>query len=109
MSNEIEISNITSSTDSITWETNQFSTATVQYGISPLIYDLSETVPGTMDDYESINTWSHEVNLENLTPNTMYYFKVTSDNTGLESETDGLEYCGCSIISQEQIFTTLIN
>ena len=106
---EIEVSSITSSTASITWKTNQFSTAIVQYGTSPLIFDLSETMPGTMDDYESINLWSHEVNLENLTPNTMYYFKVISDNTELESETDSLEYCGCSITSLEQIFTTLIN
>jgi len=60
----------------IGWQTNRPATSRVDYGVSQSFGSAAESIPGTY-------TNNHSIQLTGLTPNTTYYFTVTSkDSTG---------------------------
>jgi len=78
----ITVTNITSNSATITWQTNEPSTSLVKYGTSPGNY--------TLQKYDSSPVTSHSITLTDLSPNTTYYFVVNSTdacgNTNQSSE-----------------------
>ncbi len=59
----------------ITWNTDEFATSRVDYGINPAALTLSAIQPALVT--------AHTMTLTGLTPNTTYYYRVTSvDSTG---------------------------
>jgi len=84
---DVASTSITSSSATITWDTDESSDSLVKYGTSPGEYTLSE--------YEPAMTTSHTVLLTGLSQNTTYYYVVNS--------TDG---SGNSNESTERWFTT---
>ncbi len=84
----ISTSDITSSTTSIAWTTNEKSDTQIEYGITTS-YGKNTTLSSTL-------ATSHLQTLSNLTPNTLYHYRVkSSDASGNET------------ISTDQTFTTL--
>lgn len=83
----VQVTNITRTSATITWMTNEIATSTVSYS------------PGNLNYIDSTLMSSHAVILTGLTPATLYTFTVTSadgaGNTSTSSEysfkTDGLE------------------
>lgn len=69
-------------TSLVTWNTNEFATSRVDYGLDLSYGDFTEKSGMTSD---------HQVLLEGLVPNTIYYYKVTStDGSGNSTtSTDG--------------------
>jgi N,N-dimethylformamidase beta subunit-like protein/uncharacterized protein DUF4082/Big-like domain-containing protein/purple acid phosphatase-like protein/Ig-like domain-containing protein len=59
-----------STSASVTWTTDKAATSTVNYGSSPSSLTLSANTAGT--------STAHTVTLSGLTPNTTYYYQVTS-------------------------------
>jgi alpha-tubulin suppressor-like RCC1 family protein len=80
----IEESQTTSVT--LTWETDELSTSTVEYSQTPGVF-TTQTGVSTYADSEG-NSGLHRVTINNLTPNTTYYAKVSSTdptgNTGVD-------------------------
>ena len=76
-------SNILNRTVTITWNTDQASDSYVYYSTSSTV--ASSTLAGTAD-----NTTSHSVTLQNLTPNTTYYFYVKSGVAEDKNVIDGV-------------------
>ena len=76
-------------TFTVTWETDELSNSTVEYGTSQGIYTKQVGVPTFSDG--GGGSGLHSVTVTNLTPNTTYYFKVTSTdpqgNTGVDDNT----------------------
>jgi lysophospholipase L1-like esterase len=70
----ISVSNLTSTTATILWSTDQPSSSQVNYGITQS-YGLSSAPNGTL-------VTSHSVTITNLTPGTTYNFDVVSQNAG---------------------------
>ena len=66
----IHTTNITTTSATITWQTNEPSTSLVKYGTSPGDY--------TLQKYDSSPVTSHSITLTDLSPNTTYYFLVNS-------------------------------
>ncbi|RJS83781.1 hypothetical protein CW713_03525, partial [Methanophagales archaeon] len=83
----ITVTNITSNSATITWQTNEPSTSLVKYGTSPGNYMLQK--------YDSSPVTSHSMTLTDLSPNTTYYFVVNSTDA-----------CGNSNQSSECTFST---
>lgn len=83
----IQVSNITQTSATITWQTDEASDSVVNYGLTTS-YGL--TISG------GAGTTYHEVNLTNLTVGTTYHYKVNStDNAGNQTQ------------SGDRIFTTI--
>ncbi len=81
-------SNITGSSASITWQTDQPATGQVEYGTSAAY--------GSTSSVDQNLSASHSVVLAGLQPNTTYHFKVKSKDAG-----------GNEVACQDQTFTTL--
>lgn len=70
-SNYPRITNVQATeTGLITWDTDVASTSQVLYGVVPYM--------GFLSDYDATYVTSHSVQLQNLLPDTRYYFKVQS-------------------------------
>jgi len=83
---DIQVSNITSSSATISWRTNTASDSRIEYGPTTNMNNQPKI------DY-SYTTY-HQVTLEDLLPNTMYYYRVGS------CDANGLTWSG------QQTFTT---
>ncbi len=83
----IFVNNITATSGTVNWNTNEVSNSTVHYGVTPS-YGNSAVVPDL--------TTVHSVGLTNLTEATTYHFQVCSMDTSLN--------VGCS---GDNTFTTL--
>ena len=69
----ISSSNITSSSATITWTTNESATASVEYGLTTSYGSTSLTTSGT----------SHTIAISNLSPSTLYNYRVkATDSAG---------------------------
>ena len=81
----VSTSNLTSSSVTITWSTNEDADSVVGY---------SEDTSYTQEQGSIALTQSHSINLSGLSPETTYYFQVKSrDNAGnLQTETDDQVY-----------------
>lgn len=87
----VQSTNITANTATISWETNKVADSRVTYWKIPLKKkDL------TQDEYVSTTTKQHTLLLENLTPETVYGYTVTSVDSYGKKQT-----------SPKQTFTTL--
>ncbi len=64
------VANLTASTAEVFWNTNENSSSMVHYGPARDQLTESAEVPG--------DTTDHKVQLDNLQPNTTYFFQVTS-------------------------------
>ena len=64
------VTNLTASTAEVFWNTNEHSASLVHYGTARDMLTESAEVPG--------DTTDHKVQLDNLQPNTTYFFQVTS-------------------------------
>jgi hypothetical protein len=84
---DITVSNITASSATITWTTNQMSDSLVEYGVTTS-YGSSVS--------DSTLTINHSITLTDLVPLTTYHFRVTSKNS-----------YGFSSSSGDVLFTTL--
>lgn len=74
----IQVSEIESSTASVTWTTNELSTSFVEFGVVDGSFD---GIFGSLDFVSS-----HQVKLKNLDPETTYYYQVVSiDDAGNEA------------------------
>lgn len=71
---------ITASSATIVWDTDDNSNSTVDYGTTLSLGNISS---------DSSLTTSHSVALNNLNPNTIYYYNVTSCNSGGYCSTSG--------------------
>jgi hypothetical protein len=81
----IEETQTTSAT--LTWETDELSTSTVEYSQTPGVF-ATQTGVSTYQDSED-QSGSHQVIITNLTPNTTYYARVSStDPTGNTASDD---------------------
>ncbi|MDQ5912113.1 MAG: Delta-60 repeat protein/Por secretion system C-terminal sorting [Patescibacteria group bacterium] len=69
-----------STTASITWTTNETATSTLQYGLS--------TSYGSTTAIDTAST-SNSISLSNLTPNTLYYFRIIATDSLQNSTTTG--------------------
>jgi hypothetical protein len=83
----VRVESITDATAIVKWETDEPATSVVNYGTSPGMLTLSETVAGF--------TTAHSVPLSGLAANMTYYYEVVSEDQALNSST-----------SAEQNFTT---
>ncbi|MFH0973064.1 MAG: fibronectin type III domain-containing protein [Patescibacteria group bacterium] len=84
---KIEIRDITINSAVIYWETDEFSTSAIDYGLT-LNYELGSIV----DQTNSLFT-VHKIILENLKPNTIYYFRIRSmDNSGNKVISENLNF-----------------
>lgn len=86
---KIEIRDITTNSAVIYWETDEFSTSAVDYGL--VNYEL-----GTVADQTNSLFTVHEIILYNLKPNTIYYFRIRSINNS-----------GNQVFSENLYFSTL--
>lgn len=84
----VSISNITSTEATITRTTDEAATSQVEYGIN--------TLYGGFSNLDNNLTTSHTVTLSGLTPNTVYYFRILSE-----------DQAGNKNVSQGYNFTTL--
>jgi phosphodiesterase/alkaline phosphatase D-like protein len=64
------VENVTDTTAQIAWSTNVSSSTIVHYGMDPLQLNGAASMPW--------GALTHRVQLKNLKPNTMYYFRVES-------------------------------
>jgi phosphodiesterase/alkaline phosphatase D-like protein len=64
------VENVTDTTAQIAWSTNVSSSTVVHYGIDPVQLSNVASMPW--------GALTHRVQLKNLKPNTMYYFRVES-------------------------------
>ncbi|HEU5123288.1 MAG TPA: fibronectin type III domain-containing protein [Verrucomicrobiae bacterium] len=83
----LRVESITATTATIAWDTDEPANSQVDYGMNAL----------NLDSHLSSSTFatSHEMNLNELNPNSTYYFQVTSADRG-----------GNSVISEILSFTT---
>jgi hypothetical protein len=84
----VSISNITSTEATITWTTDEAATSQVEYG--------TNTFYGGFSNLDNNLTTSHTVTLSRLTQNTVYYFRILSE-----------DQAGNKNVSQGYNFTTL--
>jgi len=66
------LQNVNQTAITVMWETNESSASRIDYGLTDS-YGFSEV--------NSTNTTIHEIRLSNLTVDTLYHYKVTSDTT----------------------------
>lgn len=85
---DVAVSNITDTTATIIWSTDEPATSQTEYG------ETSDYGSGAGLNYTLVTT--HSVSLDELEPDTTYHFRVTSDDTN-----------GNRAISEDNIFTTL--
>jgi hypothetical protein len=76
----VQVINITDSTATVTWTTNESANSRVTYGTS--------TPPGTVQSNLTTFGTSHGLALSGLTPCTAYYFSVTSADVAGNGTTD---------------------
>lgn len=69
----VQVINITSSTASIIWDTNENANSAVDYGLTVVYASGTVADPGYVV--------SHQINLSGLSPNTTYHFQVRSADT----------------------------
>jgi hypothetical protein len=77
----VAAANITASSATITWTTNQASNAQVEYGVTPAY--------GTSTSLNSNMVMQHSVNLAGLAPGTTYDYAVMSSNSNNNQATSG--------------------
>lgn len=63
--------NITNLSATITWDTDELANSTVNYGTNSTVGLIA---------YDSVLALNHSINLSGLTPNTLYYYEVSSTN-----------------------------
>lgn len=85
---QIVSSNITANSASLAWNTLNTSNSRVDYGTSSGVYSWSGT--------DNAFTLSHQINLQNLLPNTTYFYRVISVDPYSQTDT-----------SSQYSFTTL--
>jgi hypothetical protein len=83
------------STVTITWQTNETSTSYVEYSAGNQSYNLSQGTAGM--------TTSHSVTLVGLTPGTLYYFRVRSEDPSGNVARDDNAGNGYSFVTEEVI------
>lgn len=81
---EIKISNISDNSFAVSWITNQPTTGFISYSVTP---ELGTAVSDDRDTEGRKDRFTHHVTLTNLSPDTLYYFKIGSgaeiyDNKG---------------------------
>lgn len=93
----IKAINITGTSVTIVWTTGELADSTVTYATATMSYEVNfPKITIAADQTEVIN---HSLDINNLSPNTVYYYTVQSIRT---NGTGGL-------VSHEQSFTTLAN
>lgn len=100
----VQVTNITGTSATITWTTNEEANSVVTYGTS-----IPPTSP--LEDLSNYVT-SHSMTLTNLTPCTTYYFSVTSTDRYGNSTTDnnlGLYYNFTTLNDPVTIFSENFN
>ncbi len=85
---QVQASNLTSTTATITWQTDKLADAQVEYGVS--------TSYGSFSALDTAKTLAHQITLTNLAPNTLYHSRVRSR-----------EASGVLGMSEDFTFTTL--
>jgi hypothetical protein len=81
---DVVVPDITATTATITWRTNTLSDSRVNYGTTTAL---------GMSEYDSDDLTHHSILLEDLTPDTIYYFEVQStDASGTTTDDNGGEY-----------------
>jgi len=68
----VNASNLTDTSATITWTTDQLASSTVNYGTS---------IPPSLAASDITPVLNHTINLTELTPNTLYYYEISSTNT----------------------------
>jgi len=69
---DITASNITANSATISWQTNEPATSQVEYGTSPSY--------GNQTEKDTTLKIAHSVSLSDLAPNTLYHYKVVSED-----------------------------
>ncbi len=96
----ITVQSTTNQSTSILWDTNETSNSLVQYGT---------TLPLSNTETNNSNVTNHIINLSDLTPNTFYYFNVSSCNHTLCSVSDLLNFTTDGIPSIENLTQSVTN
>ena len=73
----VQVSNITTSRATITWDTDELSSSLVKYGESPVNYTVSKS--------DSRYVLTHGITLTGLKENTTYYYVVNSTDKSINS------------------------
>jgi hypothetical protein len=79
----VYVSEITSESTKIKWDTDRPGDSLVKYGTKPGVYIMQKRIPA--------NITSHNIKLYELTPNTIYYFVVNSTHASGNSN-QSIEY-----------------
>jgi hypothetical protein len=85
----VQVTNVTENSFSVIWESDDLETGNIVYGAT-----ASSLVEEAIDDRDSLSSKSeyyiHHVTLEDLEPETTYYFKI--DSGGIEYDDNGTVY-----------------
>ena len=93
---DVSVTNITLTSATVTWITDEVADSLVKYGTGSWNY--------TLQKYDSANVTSHSVNLIGLLPNTTYYFVVNSTNMN-GSSNESAEYTFSTTIGPQYFDT----
>lgn len=86
---EVVISNLSDTSATISWYTNEITSGVIQYGTDPTQLNLSAS--DDRDDTSVGNYSTHYVVLRNLSPNTVYHFEIVSGSENY-SDVSGSPY-----------------
>jgi len=93
---KISVTNITTNSASISWDTNELANSSVKYGIELGNY--------TLEKYDSARVTAHCINLTDLLQNTTYYFVVTStDQDGNSNESIEFSFTTLRLYTTEAV------
>jgi hypothetical protein len=83
--NSITVTNLTPTSATIAWQTNEISTAQMEYGTTPAL--------GSVSGVENILRTHHSVGLANLAPQTTYFYRVIAvDLAGNRAQSEVLSF-----------------
>lgn len=98
---DVQVINITPYSATVTWKTNEPANSTVNYGETES-YEI-----GTV--FDSSYVTDHSLDLVNLTPDTLYYFEVTSsDSSGNTASKGGFSFRTLPVVEELMIMNVRV-
>lgn len=85
----LRVADVTRTSATITWNTNVPAETNLQYGKTPPKTDSTVLGSAETEANDSVPKTSHRVQLDNLTPNIPYYYRVTYFELGKATRTAG--------------------